>query len=65
MHPQPSAAGPHWMFCAAQVVGVHPVPTHIPDTQSKPHGHGPQLMMPPHWSLASPHWMPCSAQVSG
>ncbi len=67
--PQPLPAGPHMMFCEAQVIGVHVGMPHWPGTPPPPHVCGetqvPQLSEPPQPSPAGPHAMFCDAHVSG
>lgn len=72
----PSPAGPHWMFCSAEVCETHgPTPPSsaigCPDTLNPPPPqksgawHEPQLRTPPHPSLFAPQLKPAAWHVSG
>jgi hypothetical protein len=61
--PQPSPAGPHWMFCAAHVVG-----THEPEPQTPGVPPPPQVSVPVHglqYAVRPPHPSACWPQTPG
>ena len=63
--PQPSAACPHWIPCAAQVLGMQVSGTHFPETQALLAGQAGQVSTWPHASPAWPHSSPRSVQLLG